>query len=88
MYDGTLGKALSNKEGLNLNKDILLHTGEKTQAAFFRGSKPTNGLWASSDLEISNIYIMHFGYKVGNHQAFITDIPLESLHQHCEACRP
>ncbi len=79
VYDGTLGKALSDKKGLNLNKVILQCTGELTRAACFRGSKQTNGLWASSDLKISNTCIMPLGFGVGNHQAFITDIPLESL---------
>ncbi len=58
---------------------ILQHTGTRTGATFFRGSKPINGLWASSNLEISNACVMPFGYRVGDHQAFILDITLESL---------
>jgi hypothetical protein len=79
VYDSTLGKALSNKEGLNLYEVILHHTGERTGATFFRSSKPIDGLWASSDLEISNACVMPFDYGVCNHQAFIVDTPLESL---------
>ncbi len=79
VYDSTLGKALSNKECLNLYEVILHHTGERTRATFFRGSKPIDGLWASSDLEISNFCVMPFDYGVCDHQAFIVDIPLESL---------
>jgi hypothetical protein len=64
---------------LNLQEVILQHTGTKTGATFFRGSKPINGLWASSDLEISNACVMPFGYGVGDHRAFILDLLLESL---------
>ncbi len=33
----------------------------------------------SSNLDISNPYVMPFGYGVGDHHAFILDVPLESL---------
>jgi hypothetical protein len=35
VYDSALGKALSNREGLNLNEVILMHTGSQTGATFF-----------------------------------------------------
>jgi hypothetical protein len=79
VYDSVLGKALSDREGLNLSKVILKHTGSQTGALFFWGFKPIGGLWASSDLDISNACVMPFGYGVGNHRAFVLDIPLESL---------
>jgi hypothetical protein len=78
VYDGAPGKALSNSTGLNLQEVILQHTDTRTGATFFRGSKPINGLWASSNLEISNTCVMPFGYGVGDHQAFILGIMLES----------
>jgi hypothetical protein len=64
VYVGALGKALSDREGLNLSKVILKHTGLGTGATFFRGSKPIDGLWASSDLDISNACVMPFGYGI------------------------
>jgi hypothetical protein len=80
VYDRALGRALSNSTGLNLQEVILQHTGTRTGATFFRGSKPIDGLWAySSDLEISNACVTPFGYGLGDHQAFILDITLESL---------
>ena len=79
VYDGMLGKALSDREGLNLREVILETTGVQTGATFFRGSHPIDGLWASADLDISNACVMPFGYGVGDHRAFILDIPLESL---------
>ena len=57
----------------------MQHTGTSPGATFFRGSKPIDGLWVSNDLDISNACVMPFGYGIGNHQAFILDIPIESL---------
>jgi hypothetical protein len=79
VYDGMLGKALSDREGLNLQEVILIQTGTPTGAKFFRGKHPIDGLWASGNIDISNACIMPFGYGVGDHRAFVLDIPLESL---------
>ncbi len=79
VYDGMLGKALNNREGLNLQEVILKQTGTPTVATFFRGLHPIDGLWAAYNLNISNTCIMPFGYGVGDHRAFILNIPLESL---------
>ncbi len=79
VIDGSLGKALANKEGPDLREAIRVHTGASPGATFFRGSRPIDGLWVSSELEISNACIMPFGFGVGDHRAFILDIPLESL---------
>jgi hypothetical protein len=79
VYDGMLGKALSNREGLNLHKVILKQTGTPTGATIFQGSHPIDGLWASDNLNISKACVMPFGYGVGDHCTFILNIPLESL---------
>ncbi len=79
LYDSALGKVFSKKDGLNPQEVILQHTGERVGATFFGGSKPINGLWVSSDLDISKACVMTFVYGVGDHWAFILDIPLESL---------
>jgi hypothetical protein len=72
-YDGMLGRALSNREGLNLREVILDTTGVRTGATYFQGSHPIDGLWASADLDISNACVMPFGYGVGDHRAFISE---------------
>ena len=41
--------------------------------------KPIDGMWVSGDLDISNACVMPFGYGVGDHRAFVLDIPLESM---------
>jgi hypothetical protein len=79
VIDGQLGKALADKDGPDLREVIMQHTGTSPGATFFRGSKPIDRLWVSNDLDISNACVMPFGYDIGNHQAFILNIPIESL---------
>ncbi len=79
MYYGPLGRDLANTSNLGLQEAVLQHTGTQMGATFFRGSKPIEGLWVSSDIEISNICVMPFGYGDGDHCMFALDITLESL---------
>jgi hypothetical protein len=79
VINGQLGKALADKDGPDLQEVIMQHTGTSPGATFFRGSKPIDGLWVSNDLNISNACMMPIGYGIGNHRAFILDIPIESL---------
>ncbi len=74
-----LGRDLADREGLDLREAILHHTGTSPGATVFQGSKPIHGLWISSNLDISNTCAMPFGYGIGDHWAFILDIPIESL---------
>jgi hypothetical protein len=78
-YNWPLGRALANTSGLALKEAVLQHTGKRTGATFFRGSKPIDGLWVSSKIKIANVCIMPFGYGVGNHWMFVLDITLKSL---------
>jgi hypothetical protein len=66
-YDGPLGRALADPGGLALQEAVLQHTGRRTGATLFQGSKPINGLWVSSNIEIANACIMPFGYGIGDH---------------------
>ncbi len=79
VINGDLGKALAEKDGLYLREAIVLHTGTSPGATSFYGSKPINGLWISSDLNISNACVMPFSYGIGNHHTFILDIPIKLL---------
>ncbi len=74
-----LGKKLGDKNGLDLQEAVVQHTGSSPGATFFQGSKPIDRIWVSNNLDISNTCVMPFGYGVGDHQAFIVDVPLESL---------
>jgi hypothetical protein len=79
VINGPIGKELGDKDGLDLREAVVQHTGQSPGATFVRGSRLINGMWVSSDLEISNACVMPFGYGIGNHCAFILDVPLESL---------
>ncbi len=79
MINGLLGKALADKKGLDLQEANVQHTGASPDMTFFRGPKPINRLWISSDLDISNACVMPFGYGIGNHRAFILDILIKLL---------
>jgi hypothetical protein len=59
---GALGKALGDRDGLDLQEAIIYHTGKSPGATFFRGSKPINSIWVSNHIEISNACVMPFGY--------------------------
>ncbi len=74
VIEGALGKALADRDGLDLQEAIIQHTDKSPGATFFRGSKPIDGLWVSSNIDISNACGMSFGYGVGDHRAFILDI--------------
>jgi hypothetical protein len=76
---GALGKVLADKDGLDMREAVVQHTGVHPGATFFPGSKPINGFWVTNDLEVSNASVMPFEYGVGDHQAFIIDIPNKSL---------
>jgi hypothetical protein len=77
--EGALGKALGDRDRLDLREAIIHHTGKSPGATFFRGSKPINGLWVSGDIDISNACVMPFGYGVGDPCTYILDIPIKSL---------
>jgi hypothetical protein len=78
-YNRPLGKALANTDGLGLQEAVLRHTGRRTGATFFRGSKPIDRLWVTSDINIANTCVMPFGYGIGDHRMFVLDITMESL---------
>ncbi len=70
---------MGDRDGLDLREAIIHHTGKSPGATFFRGSKPINDLWVTGNIDISNACVMPFGYGVGDHHAYILDIPIESL---------
>ncbi len=77
--NGPLGRVLGDNNGLDLREASIQHTGASPGATFFCESKPIDGMWVSRDLDISNACVMPFGYGVGDHRAFVLDIPIELL---------
>ncbi len=76
---GPIGKELGDKDGLDLREAVVQYTGKSLGATCFHDSKQIDGMWVSSNLDISNACVMPFGYGVGNHLALVLDVPVESL---------
>ncbi len=78
-YDRPLSRVLSDPGGLGLQEAVLRQTGRRTGITFFQGSKPINGFWVTSSIDIANACVMPFGYVIGDHQMFVLDVTMESL---------
>ncbi len=79
---GALVQSLADKDGLDMREAVIQHTGMHPDATYFCGSKPIDGFWVTNNINVSNASVMPFGYGVGNHRAFIVDIPIKSLVGH------
>ncbi len=49
IYRKSLGKTLTNEDGLAMKEVVGNHTGEKLGATFFRGLTPIDAVWATSE---------------------------------------
>ena len=54
-------------------------TGEEIDVTFFWGTKPIDGVWATSDIVVTGACVIPAGYGVGDHQMFIVDFLTSSL---------
>ena len=79
IYRKSLGKALTDQEGLNMSEAVGDFTGKKLGATFFRGTKPIDGVWATKDITITHACVMPAGYGMGDHRMFVVDMLEESL---------
>jgi hypothetical protein len=79
IYKKSIGKALTNPSGLNMNEVVGDFTGEKLGATHFRGSKPIDGIWATKDIGVTGACVMPVGFGVGDHRMFIVDFRLDSM---------
>jgi exonuclease III len=62
IYHMALGKALTDIYGLAMKEVVGEFTGTPIGSTFFRGSKPIDGIWATSDVTVNNAAIMPAGY--------------------------
>jgi hypothetical protein len=69
-----LGKALPDIDGLAMKEVVGEFTGKSIGSTFFRGSKPIDGVWATSNITISNAAIMPVGYGIADHRLFVIDL--------------
>ena len=73
IYNKSIGKALTNLEGLAMQEVVGTFTNKRIGPTFFRGSNPIDGVWATLDITVSNACIMPVGYGIGDHRMFIID---------------
>jgi len=78
-YKGSIGKALTDKDGLAMKEVVREYTNKDLGATYFRGSEPIDGIWATSDVVISNACVMPAGYGIGDHRMFVVDIVTSSM---------
>ncbi len=74
IYKKAIGKAHIKVGTLGMKEVVGTYTSKKIGPIFFRGQLPINGIWATSDVTISNTCIMPAGYGIGDHRLFIIDI--------------
>ena len=79
IYRKSIGKALTSVDGLAMREVVGEFTGKKIGPTFFRGKKPIDGVWATSDIQVTGACIMPAGYGIGDHRLFIVDFLGSSL---------
>ena len=73
IYKKSIGKALTDIEGLAMKEVVGEFTCTPIGSTFFHGSKPINGVWATSDITVCNAAIMPADYGIGDHQLFVIE---------------
>ena len=79
IYKKSLGKILTNESGLRMKEVVGHFTGKPIGPTYYRGQKPIDGIWATSDVQISGACIMPAGFGIGDHRMFVIDILTASL---------
>ena len=79
IHKKSLGKSLTRSDGLRMSEVVGDFFGTKIGPAFFRDSKPIDGIWETPDIVIAHACIMPEGFGVGDHRLFVVDFQEESL---------
>ena len=79
IYKKSLGKALTDAEGLRMKEVVGDFTGRPIGPTYFRGQKPIDGVWVTPDITITGACIMPAGFGIGDHRLFVIDINTSSL---------
>ena len=82
IYRKSIGKTLTDRDGLGMQEVVSTFTREKLGATYFRGSKPIDGIWATPDLVVTGACVMPAGYGVGDHRLFVVDFLTSSVIGH------
>ncbi|MEJ2137350.1 MAG: hypothetical protein P8X86_19155, partial [Desulfofustis sp.] len=79
IYKKSIGKTLTDPEGLKMQEVVGAFTGQQLGATFFRGTKPIDGIWATPDVVVTGACVMPAGYGVGDHRLFVVDFLTSSF---------
>ena len=79
VYTGSIGKSLTDENGLDMVEAVSTTTGKQLSATYFRGSRPIDAVWCTKDVVIRNACALPIGYGVGDHRAFVVDFTTHSL---------
>ena len=79
IYKKSIGKMLTDPNELAMKEVVGSFTGKQICPTFFRGSKPIDGVWATSEVLIAGACVMPAGFGIGDHRLFVVDILTSSL---------
>jgi hypothetical protein len=79
VYKKSIGRTLTDREGLNMVEAVGEFTGKKIGPTFFWGSKPIDGIWTTTDIIVTHACLMPAGFGVGDHRLFVIDMQAASL---------
>ena len=79
IYKKCIGQALTDSDGLAMVEVVSQFTGKKLGATYFRGTNPIDGVWATTDIIVTNACVMPAGFGIGDHRLFIIDFLTASL---------
>ncbi len=74
IYKKSIGKALTDGDSLAMKEVVGEFTGTPIGSTFFRGLKPIDGVWATSDIAVCNAAIMPAGFGIGDHRLFVMPV--------------
>ena len=79
IYQKNLEKSITARDGLIMTEVVGTVTGKKISVTLFRGSKPIDALWATTDIVVVRACVMPESYGVGYHRLFVLYFLTSSL---------
>jgi hypothetical protein len=79
IYRKVLGRSLTDIDGLSMKEVVGNFTGKAIGSKIFWGSKPIDGVWATSDITICNAAIMQAGFGIRDHRLFVIDMASKDI---------
>ena len=80
IYKKKLGTAQTSVcGGLNMREVVGEFTKRQLEATFFSSTNPTDGVWATSDLEVIGTCVISVGYRVEYHWMSVVNFATASI---------